>query len=154
MSGDLRPTSAAPAMLGLCRTRWRMIFGVYAIVLLALTHWPRLEMPLIQIRSDLVVHMTAFGLWTCLLAMCAWFGAPLSRRNILISAPIALVYSAIDEVTQGIPGINRTVALDDGVANGLGVLVGTGILFWASGRLANRLSDTRDEPGAEPMTKE
>ncbi|MGP1310417.1 MAG: hypothetical protein ACTS27_09495, partial [Phycisphaerales bacterium] len=58
-------------------------FVVYALTLVTLTHWPRLELPVDVIeRPDLVAHLLAFGLLNALLIACGFFGPRLSRRNI------------------------------------------------------------------------
>ncbi len=100
----------------------RSLFMVYALALVIGTHLPgiRIEGP-IQ-RPDLLVHVAAFGAWAFLLMLCRFFGAPFSARNVLISAAVALVYAGLDELSQGIPGLNRTVAIEDFLAGAVGVV--------------------------------
>lgn len=99
----------------------RAAFAGFALLVFVATHWPRLRFDGPVERPDLYIHFAAFFLWTALLIACAFFGAALSARNILISSAIALAYSAADELSQGIPGLGRTVALDDWLANAAGV---------------------------------
>ncbi len=100
----------------------RVGFAVYAVALATGTHWPALTLgPDPGFRLDLLVHLAAFAAWTFLLAGCEWFGAIHSRRNTVWSVAIAAAYAALDEVTQGLPGVNRTVLWSDLFANWSGV---------------------------------
>lgn len=96
-----------------------------------LTHWPQLTIP-IPGRPDLVAHMGLFGLWTLLCTSSGWFGPILSERNIWRSGGLSLLYSALDEWSQGIPFIRRFSALDDFGANALGVMAATMLLLAVS----------------------
>lgn len=99
------------------------MFIGYALVLAALTHWPRLKLPGPELRTDLVVHLVAFGLWMLLFARAGFFGARTSGRTIALSVLAAIVYAAVDELTQGFPALGRTVALSDWLANVLGIVL-------------------------------
>jgi VanZ family protein len=101
----------------------RFVFIAYAILLATATHWPSLAIgdPQSAARPDLPIHVAAFGLLTALLIACAFFGGALSPRNILISTPIAGAYSALDEASQAIPILDRSVSPEDLLANLLGV---------------------------------
>ena len=116
---------------------WRRAFCVYAVLLFIATHWPRLELPLPG-RSDLLEHLTAFGLWAGLLVMSGFFGAPASWRNAGWAWPIAIVYAAVDEGLQAIPSVHRNAAIDDWLANvggiTIGCLVGIALARWAQRR--------------------
>lgn len=98
-------------------------FIVYALVLVTLTHWPRLELGTAVPRPDIYAHIAAFGLWTALLMATGWLGRPLSARSILLSTIAGVCMGAVDEASQGLPGINRTVDSTDLVANTGGVLL-------------------------------
>ena len=113
------------------RTQWflRFVFGGYAGVLFALTHWPRLRIDSPIERPDLYAHITAFGLWTAFLVAAGPFGTRLSRRNIVRSGLIAIVYAPVDEFSQAIPGLGRSVGLDDLAANIAGILLALSICF-------------------------
>jgi len=99
----------------------RVAFAVYAAVIVTATHWPSLKVPEAVPRTDLWIHAIAFGAWAGLLISCAFFGAWLSVRNVLVSAAVAAAYAALDEVTQGIPVLNRVVSSLDLAANVGGV---------------------------------
>lgn len=102
----------------------RAAFVLYALALVTLTHWPRLAIASPgAIRLDIFIHAGVFGLWCVLLAMCGFFGEPLGHRNLVVSAALALAYALVDELTQGIPGLGRTVDGADLVANGTGILL-------------------------------
>lgn len=111
-------------MLTAARSRlvFRVAFVTYVPVLFAGTHWPNLELPA-DGRPDLMVHLVAFGLWTVLLIGAGFFGPALSWRNIFRAAPVAVVYTALDEASQAVPVLNRHAALDDFAANLLGILL-------------------------------
>ena len=129
--------------------RRRAIFAIYAALTVTATHWPKLELPLPSMRPDILIHMLVFGLWTIACVYAGFFGPILSRRNMLLAGAVSLVYSAIDEVTQGLPGVNRVVGLDDALANAAGVAVGVGLCFLAARRWAAS-AETVDQP----MTRE
>lgn len=104
----------------------RIAFIVYALTLVTLTHWPRLELPADIIeRPDLVAHVGAFGLFTLLLIAASFFGPSLSTRNIARAALVAAIYAPLDELTQSLPGVNRTTSALDLVANLAGVALAT-----------------------------
>lgn len=121
---------------GRAHALWKVVFGVYVVVIATATHWPQLKINMPG-RPDLWIHMTVFSLWTFLVAMPAWFGPRWSRENIGTCAIIALAYTALDESTQAFsPG--RTVALDDFGANAAGVLLGSVVLLVISSVLKKR----------------
>lgn len=99
----------------------RLAWAAYAALLAMLTHWPQLRVEGPIARPDLFVHVGAFGLWAALLALCGFFGPAFSRRNLARAGLVAGVYALADELSQGIPTLNRFVALDDALANLLGV---------------------------------
>lgn len=115
------------------RTVWpRVLFALYALVLVTATHWPGLtiEAPSFT-RLDLAVHAGAFGCWMLLFAASGFFGPFLSRRNLGRSLTVAAAYAAVDELSQGIPAVNRSVDATDLAANWGGiVLVGVVLLVW------------------------
>lgn len=99
---------------------------VYALTLVTLTHWPRLQLDAPIGRPDLVAHLIAFGLWTSLLLATGWLGRPTSARALLLAGVAGACVSAVDEASQGLPGINRTVHASDLFANfgGVGLAIG------------------------------
>jgi hypothetical protein len=106
----------------LLRLMFRVAFAIYFPVLLLGTHWPALEVPGPG-RSDLLVHLVAFGLWTALLIGAGLFGPALSWRNVGMAFAVGAAYSAVSEATQALPFIRRHAAFDDFLANLLGVLL-------------------------------
>lgn len=100
----------------------RLSFLVYVPALFVATHWPALEVPG-EGRPDLLVHVAVFALWTSLLIGAGFFGPALSWRNILIVLPIAIAWAAFDEATQAIPFVRRHAAIDDFLANLVGILL-------------------------------
>ncbi|MGP1271815.1 MAG: murein biosynthesis integral membrane protein MurJ [Phycisphaerales bacterium] len=103
----------------------RLAFIVYAAVLAYATHKPNLVIDGPVPRTDLFVHLGAFFVWTALLIGTGWTG-PWSRRSAVLRAgAIGLLYAAVDESTQAIPGLNRVFAFDDMAANAVGSLLAT-----------------------------
>lgn len=113
----------------------RAAFALYAAALLLATHWPQLRLPPVGpiTRTDVLAHAGAFGLWTLLLAWCAFWPPTLSGRNVRRCAVIAAVYAVLDETSQAIPALNRTVDPADYAANLAGVL-----LAWIALEIASR----------------
>lgn len=119
--------SEQPAGLG----RWlparplrRRAFWAFAAVLFTATHWPRLEVPHVVIeRTDIVLHIGAFCVWTLLLIGTEYLGPLLNRRAIGWCWLIGLASAGLDEGLQAIPLVNRTCAWDDWGANAAGVTV-------------------------------
>ena len=106
----------------LFRALARVAFVTYALVLVTATHWPQLRIEGGPVpRPDLFIHVTAFGLWTCLLIATQLLGPWRSKPAIAKAVVVGLIYAAVDEGTQAIPALGRTVALDDYGANALGV---------------------------------
>lgn len=123
------------------RTCARVVFVCYALALVTATHWPALKIASHGVnRLDLFIHAGAFGAWTLLLALCAFFGPAFGRRNILRTVGTALAYSLIDELSQGLPILRRTVDPLDLAANCAGVVLVGFALLAVSDRLAPRHS--------------
>ena len=106
----------------LVRLGTRVAFAAYAVVLVTATHWPQLRIEGPVPRSDLYIHIAAFGLWTLLLIATQLLGPWRSRRAVTRAVGVGLLVAA-DELTQAIPALGRTVALDDYLANAAGVLL-------------------------------
>jgi len=113
----------------------RPIFAGYAILLFTGTHWPNLQIKGPVERSDLWVHLGAFGAWTVLAAVCGFFGPVFSARNLTLTWLLAVGYACIDEGLQAIPALGRTCAWDDLACNVLGISLAIGAV-WAFGRLS------------------
>lgn len=123
----------------------RIAFWLYAVATFTATHWPnlRIQSSLID-RPDILIHMTVFGTWAFLLVMTGYMeresADPLAEsrgvrgwvrlvtrgRAVLLVILAAALYAAFDELSQGIPGLGRTVAWDDYAANCAGILAGSG----------------------------
>lgn len=102
----------------------RVLFAAYALAIVTATHWPALKIGSHGInRLDLLIHAAAFGTWTLLCALCAFYGPRLSRRNITLSTLTALAYAVVDELSQGLPVLKRTVDPLDMAANASGILL-------------------------------
>ncbi len=107
----------------------RRLLALDIVVVLALTLWPRLEVPIPINRPDLIAHLVVFGSLTLVAIAAGLFGPALSHRNILRSAIATGLFACIDEGLQSIPAIHRTCALDDAMANLLGVGLGSAIAW-------------------------
>lgn len=123
------PNADDPRVLDVFRTLfsarfWPILLIVYICVLATATHWPQLKIDGPVPRSDLYIHILAFGTLGGLVTLSAFFGPPPSRRNAVCSWLAAMAYAAIDETTQAIPGLGRTAALDDFLANTVGITLG------------------------------
>lgn len=105
-------------------------------------------------RPDIWAHVFAFGLWTALLLGTGWLGRPLSAKAILLATIAGVCIGAVDEASQGLPGINRTVDDADLWANLGGVgLVSLGATILAiirrRGGAAPRSEPDRASPAGE-----
>jgi len=119
------------------RGRWLFLltrgsFIAYVIALFTATHWPNLEIDVPLERPDLLAHAGAFGLFTALLLATGWLGRPLSARAILLATVAGVCVSAVNEASQGLPQVRRTVDPSDLWAN----LVGVGIVTVGAAVLA------------------
>jgi hypothetical protein len=103
---------------------WRIAFILYAAALTTGTHWPNLKLAPEPVLNDKTIHILAFGGLVYLLWRTRW----LSPRLLVVA--IVLAWSALDEISQAIPSLNRTVAWDDAVANTLGIITAAAWL-WA-----------------------
>lgn len=91
---------------------------VAILVVTTLTHWPRLGIGTPQDPGpDTTIHMVAFGLLTAGVWASGWIRSP--RRLWLVG----VLWSAADEITQGLPGVARHVEWEDWAANAMGVTV-------------------------------
>ena len=107
----------------------RRLLAVDLVIVLVLTLWPRLELQIPIKRPDLYAHLGVFGSLTFVATAAGLFGRPLSNRNILLTALAVGLFACIDESLQSIPAIHRTCALDDAMANLLGVSLGAAIAW-------------------------
>lgn len=114
--------------------RLRLAFGMYACLLFAATHWPKLAIDMEIGRPDLVVHFVAFALWATFLNLAAFFGPTLNKRNIVLAAVVSLIYSAFDESTQLIEILHRHAGWADFSANVAGVLTASCFFYLQASR--------------------
>lgn len=117
--------------LSLTKRRYALL--VYALALTTATHWPNLTIRVGEIpRPDIFLHAFCFGLLTLLILVSRLFRRPvLSPGNIGLTWLLGAAWSGLDELSQGLPGINRWVVWSDFFANLLGVtLVAVGALVY------------------------
>jgi hypothetical protein len=115
---------------------FRIAFVVYTITLLTATHWPGLAVKGPFSRTDLMVHLGAFGLWTLLLGMTGWVRSKTCvRRRALIVGLIGMGFGAFDELTQ--PLFRRVFDWLDLGADMSGAVLASLVLFlfwyWKNG---------------------
>jgi len=103
---------------------WRICFVIYAVVLTIATHWPNLQLGPEIPATDKTIHLVAFGTFAILLWRSGWIG------SLWLLLPIAIAWAGIDEISQGLPGIHRTVSIYDMMANTMGIITATTWL-WA-----------------------
>jgi VanZ family protein len=96
---------------------WRLALALYALALVTTTHWPNLRLGPQAPASDKIIHLLAFGTLTVLLWKTRWI-----TRLTAAGLAVAL-WAVVDEYSQGIRILNRTVSLHDLIANCLGVAV-------------------------------
>lgn len=125
--------------------------AIYWLALYVGTHIPNPDMLIGPHVSDKVLHFSAyFGLYLVLAVRIrilsdAW---PTMRQTIILAAMTSL-YSAFDEITQGIPIINRHPDIMDAVADCAGVvsaILVVGIVDWSEKRIraASPVEDSTD----------
>lgn len=120
------PTAQRARHAALARP-WRWVLLAYALAMTAGTHWPRLQLGTDEYPvSDKLIHAAAFGT----LALLLW------QARIVRSLPrlwlVGVAWAVCDEITQGLPGLGRTVSLLDPVASAIGVTLAV-MLLWATG---------------------
>jgi len=110
---------ASPEVSRRATFHWRVLLGLYAGALSAGTHWPRLQLGDPERPPDKALHFVAFAVLTPLL----WQARIVRSPWALLALGIA--WCAVDELTQGLPGVGRVVSFADFVASSFGVLVAT-----------------------------
>ena len=113
------PATTLPAGSPMARARgaWRAVFVLAALVVTTGTHWPKLTLGQPDQPIDKLLHCTAFAGLTAFLVRTGWI------RPLWAAGAVMLAWGAVDEVTQGIPGLQRSVDLDDWLADATGVLL-------------------------------
>ncbi len=95
----------------------RLVAGLYLLVLIVLTHWPKLEVVSDGPPIDKLMHFIAFGLAACAVFLAQWC----VRWWVLL--PVMLGFTLLDEITQATLSTGRVYSGADIVAGWLGVLV-------------------------------
>jgi hypothetical protein len=91
---------------------------LYTLTLTVVTHWPALALGTeSRPAPDKLLHMIAFGGLVALLWQTRWCKAP---WHVVV---LVLVWAAVDEASQGLPALHRTVTWQDMAAGQLGVLL-------------------------------
>ncbi|HWB18921.1 MAG TPA: hypothetical protein VG711_01360, partial [Phycisphaerales bacterium] len=96
---------------------WRIAFFFYWLAQTTGTHWPNLKFGPEVPASDKTIHVLAMASCTMLLWFTQWI------RSRWLVALAVVCWAGIDEVTQGIPGLNRSVSWLDYSADVLGVII-------------------------------
>jgi VanZ family protein/DNA-directed RNA polymerase subunit RPC12/RpoP len=113
-----RPDTMPPGSPGWWSLRWRRGMAVLSIlVLLAGTHYPKLEIGVPGDGPDKLLHFLAFAAVTVMLRISGI--ASTNRMAIIVMTGLAI----FDEVTQQIPGLGRSFDWLDLVADACGILV-------------------------------
>lgn len=113
-----------------CRRRRaiRVVLALYWLVLITATHWPGLtkeDVPdLGWLPFDKVMHVLTFAGLAALLTWSRWFPRHGGGFNAVAAVAIGLVYGGLEEITQ--PYFGRTAALDDLLADLIGLVIGAG----------------------------
>lgn len=108
----------SPPDIPQARSLARAAFWLATLAILTATHWPGLSVEGPVDRTDLVVHVGVFAVWSTLLGLAY-------RPGLRVHLPVALAFAVFDETTQ--PLFNRTFDWLDLAADALGVLIGTGL---------------------------
>lgn len=112
------------------RPEFRAWFVFYTAALLTATHWPGLTVKGPIDRTDLIIHVCVFCLWTLLLYGAGFVAAgtrcACGRRRLIWTAMVGLCFAVFDETTQ--PLFSRVFDLWDLGADCVGVLVGVGLI--------------------------
>lgn len=115
---------------------WRIVLGLYAGALATGTHWPQLQVGDPQHPADKLLHFTAFGGLALVLWQARYF------RRVISLFLVTLAWTALDELSQAVPGIGRSVSYEDVVAGTMGNLC-TCLLLWATRPLPHAVARLR-----------
>ncbi len=97
---------------------WRVVFVIYTLALVTGTHWPRLQLGTEAAPApDKLIHLVAFGGFAALLWGARFFAST------WIALFVAIGYTIIDELTQAIPGLGRSISGLDLTASLFGVVL-------------------------------
>ena len=101
------------------------LFVLYTIALVTGTHWPQPDIPSSLSVSDKALHVSAYLLWGLLLLSTGLAGSGL--RAVLMVLLVGGAFAATDEITQQLPGVNRSAESLDFLADLLGLSIALGI---------------------------
>ena len=105
------------------RTRRRALLAIaalYTLALLVATHWPSTDMPSTFVTvSDKIVHLGAYFVWTLLMLFIPTRASWAQRVGGV--ALLGVLLGAVDELTQPLPGINRSGDFYDFIADVIGI---------------------------------
>jgi hypothetical protein len=117
--------------------RWAL--PLYLAALTVATHWPKLEINAGPPSTDKFLHCLAFGLIPILLWLTGWF------RSLWVVLAAALAWAGLDELSQAVPGVERSVTWNDFFASAMGVVAATIAIA-----LARRARPRQSGESAEP----
>jgi len=107
----------------------RAFFVIYTLALLTATHWPGLAVKGPFSRTDLIIHVGAFGLWTLLLGMSGLIRSSCCiRRQALMVGLIGIGFGWADELTQ--PLFDRVFDWLDVAADMTGAILASLVLLF------------------------
>lgn len=136
MSPASRQPDPVRARLRRVARPWRLAFFAYALGLTTGTHWPNLEIGPEVPASDKIIHMLAFGGLFILFRQARWI------TRLWLLWIVVMVWAAIDETSQQLPGLNRTVSIYDYMADTLGITTAMALL-WSIGPIGSAANRRR-----------
>ena len=106
----------------------RLVLAGYWVSMCVATHVPNPPAVVPVQVSDTWLHLVAYLGLAVLLVQGIAVVRPVSRRDAVLLWAVAVVYGALDEVTQMVPALHRTAEWKDWAADvagaAIGVLVG------------------------------
>ncbi len=117
------------------RSVFRVGFVLYTLALLTATHWPGLTVHGPVDRTDLLIHVGVFFVWTCLLFATQWVaagGCGCFKRRLVWTGVAGVAFGFFDELTQ--PMFSRVADPWDMAADAVGVLMACGVI-WGWGKM-------------------
>jgi len=112
------------------REFWRRLFWLYFCVLTVALLWPKLTIPPVMERPDLLGHYVTFGLLALLLSLWNPLATRHGVRNAVVTMTASAAYGGATELLQSIPMLKRSAGWDDWIADVLGVLCGLIVYFF------------------------
>ncbi|MEM1107762.1 MAG: murein biosynthesis integral membrane protein MurJ [Planctomycetota bacterium] len=134
----------------------RVACVVYFVVLVVATHWPNLQkedLPdLGWLPFDKTMHLLTFAGLAAWTTWSRWFVRWSWRRNAATAVVLGLAFGVIKEFTQ--PYVGRTGALDDLVADLLGLLMGSAVALGVVRLFEGQNKDSSDNQPSPQSTEE